>query len=51
MQGLVPDSIIDREKSFAMPVAHWLEKDLYDWAKQTLFKENGAGKTVKHFAR
>jgi len=37
MRGRIPASIIDRTKrGFAMPLAHWLRGDLYDWAKETL---------------
>jgi asparagine synthase (glutamine-hydrolysing) len=37
MEGIVPDSVLHRRKlGFPVPIRHWLQNEMYDWAKKII---------------
>lgn len=39
MQGIVPDSVFNRRKlGFPVPIRHWLQNEIFDWAHQLILE-------------
>lgn len=38
-EGIVPDHVLHRKKlGFPVPIRHWLKDEMYDWAKDIIYK-------------
>ena len=41
LEGIVPDQIVNRRKlGFPVPIRHWLQNELYDWARTLIYESN-----------
>ncbi|WP_078553395.1 asparagine synthase (glutamine-hydrolyzing) [Bacillus alkalicellulosilyticus] len=50
IQSIIPDHVIERRKlGFPVPIRHWLQDELYDWARQLIIESETDYLFNKHY--